>query len=357
MDDRLYQIEQQKQAALNQSNNMYQGLLNDNQNLYNEQKEYANQQEQIQNDILDKQLANQRQEIDTQRNIARQNYQAESKRARNDYTSFINPYGVQAEMQAQNGLNNSGYSETTKLGGFNTYQNRLANANKAMQDAFTQYDSDMNKAILNNDVQKAQNALNKLQMQLQYSQDFYNNKSSLSQNQLSNSQDLDNNYFNRYQTEYSNIQNEKAAEEARRQWEKEFAEQQRQYNEKLAYQREADARELAYKQEQARIAQEQWEKEYALSLANSKKKVGSSGSSKKSTKNSSLTNGSLNDSNSVAKAVMTPTLSSKDYKWYSSNFKSSMSVSDLNKAIAKGLSNGKIKESEVDRIYKAYQLK
>lgn len=348
MDDRLYKVEQQKQQALNQSNNMYQGLLNDNQALYDKQNAYANEQEVIQNNILDKQLANQRTEIERQKEIANQNFQTESKRAKNDYTAFINPYGVQAESQASRGLANSGLAETTKLGGWNTYQNRLANANKVMQDAFTQYDKDLNEAILNNDVQKAQNALNKLQMQLEYSQSYYNNKSSISQNQLSNNQNLDSDYFNRYQTEYGNIQAEKAAEEARRQWEAEFAEQQRQYNENLAYQRE-----------QSRIAQEQWQKEYELS----KKKVSSSSgrsgskSSKKSGSSYALSDGSSSKGSNTYSANMSPNLSTKEYKWYSQNFAENMTDSQLAKAIESGIKNGKLKESDVKNIYKAYGLK
>lgn len=255
-DERLSAINQQKQEAINQSNNMYEGLLTDNENLYNQQQDYANQYEQIQNDTLDKQLAFQQQEIEKQKQEAQQIKENEAKKAQNDYMSFINPYGVQAESQANSGLLNSGLSETSKLGGWNTYQNRLASANKAMQDAFAEYDSAINEARLNNDVQKAQNALNKLQMQLEFQQNYYSNKSTISQNQLSNNQALDSDYYNRYQTEYQNIQNEKAAAEAIRQWEAEMAEQQRQFNEQMAWQ-----------QEQARIAQEQWEREYALSQA------------------------------------------------------------------------------------------
>lgn len=369
MDDRLYQVEQQKQQAINQSNSMYQGLLNDNQALYDQQNKYANEQEIIQNDILDKQLANQRTEIERQKEVANQNYQTESKRARNDYTSFINPYGVNAESQASMGLANSGLSETTKLGGWNTYQNRLANANKAMQDAFTQYDKDLNDAILNNDVQKAQNALNKLQMQLQFSQDFYNNKSTISQNQLSNNQSLDNDYFNRYQTVYGNIEQEKARAEAIRQWEAEMAEQQRQYNENLAWQKE-----------QSRIQQAQWQKEYELS----KKKVASSFSSNNGSIGG-ITDTSQNNNSSTVKSsssisagigaglagllggggnssqnlstTMSPILSTKEYDWYDKNFSPTMSETELAKAIKSGLDSKKIKESDVNNIYRAYGLK
>lgn len=348
MDDRLYQVEQQKQQALNQSNSMYEGLLNDNQNLYNQNIENVNQQEQIQNEILDKQLANQRTEIEKQKEIANQNYQTEAKRAKNDYTSFINPYGVNAESQANQGLANSGLSETTKLGGWNTYQNRLASANKVMQDAFTQYDRDLNDAMLNNDVQKAQNALNKLQMQIQFSQNFYNNKSSLTQNQLSNNQSLDNDYFNRYQTIYGNIEAEKARAEAIRQWEAEMAEKQRQYNENMAWQKE-----------QQRIQQEQWAKQYALSQYQAQTaRQKAAQSQNQNTPSLDDTSDKRNIDNSQVTANMTPYFNTSAGKeWFDNNFSNSMSKNELVSTVARGISLGQISDVEADRIYDCYGLK
>lgn len=274
MDERLTNIEAQKQAQLNKNEQLYSGLLTDAQNLYNQQQNYANQYETTQNDILDKQLAYNTKLIEQQKDIAKENNRVEQNKAKNDYFSYINPYGLQAESLASQGLLNSGVSETAKLGGYNTYQNRLATANKVMQDAITQYDNDINQARLNNDVSKAQNALKKLELQLQYSENYYNKRGDILQNQFSSNQNIDNDYYNRYQTEYANIQNEKAREEAIRQWEAEMAEQQRQYNENMAYQKERD-----------RVADEQWQKEYALSQA----KVAASRSS---SGNYSLSNGS-----------------------------------------------------------------
>ena len=172
MDERLANIEKEKQAALQQSNDAYSGLFQNNQNLYNQQNAYAEQYEQTQNDALDKQLAFYEQKINQQKEVAQQNRDTEAKRAKNDYFNYVNPYGVQAESMASGGLLNSGVSETAKLGGYNTYQNRLASANKALQDAITQYDMDMNEARLNNDVQKAQNALKKFEMQVQFAESY-----------------------------------------------------------------------------------------------------------------------------------------------------------------------------------------
>ena len=261
-DERLSAINKQKQEAINQSNNMYEGLLTDNQNIYNQQLDYANQYEQTQNSALDQQLAYQEDIINQQKQEAQQIKETEERKALNDYTSFVNPYGYQAEQFASQGLANSGVSETAKLGGFNTYQNRLATANKAMQDAFTEYDNAINEARLNNDVQKAQNALTKLQMQLEYAQNYYSNKSTISQNQLSNNQALDSEYYNRYQTEYNNIQAEKEREEAIRQ-----------FNEQLALQQQ----QFKYQQQQDALAQQNWEKEYALAQEQARASYGSGG--------------------------------------------------------------------------------
>lgn len=287
-DERLSVINQQKQEAINQSNNMYEGLLTDNENIYNQQLDYANQYEQTQNETLDKQLAFQQEQIEKQKQEAQQIKETEAKKAKNDYTSFVNPYGYQAEQFASQGLANSGVSETAKLGGWNTYQNRLATANKVMQDAFTEYDTAINEARLNNDVQKAQNALTKLQMQLEYAQIYYSNKSTISQNQLSNNQALDSDYFNRYQTEYNNIQAEKEREEAIRQFNEQLALQQQQFE----YQKQQDA-----------LAQQNWEKEYALAQEQARASYGSGGyslsdggslSSNGTTVSTNYYNGSIN---------------------------------------------------------------
>ena len=257
-DERLSKIESEKQNAINQSNNFYNDLLNDNQNLYNEKINYSNNYEQTQNDMLDKQLEYQKNIIQQQKDKVQQNFKTESNKALNDYTSFINPYGYEAEAMAGNGLLNSGVSETAKLGGWNSYQNRLASANKAMQDAFTSFDNDLNQAILNNDVQKAQNALEKLQMQIDFADSFYSNKMNIGQDQLNNNQNLNSEYYDRYQDVINQINYEREQEETRKQYEEQFA-----------YQKQMDA-----------LEQSNWEREYAL--ANASKSSGGSSSNNSS---------------------------------------------------------------------------
>ena len=242
-DERLAQIEKAKLEAIENSNNTYNQMHQDNQNLLDQQTNYANEFEKTQNEALDKQLELYKQNIEQQKKTAQENYEVESRKAENDYVAYNNPYGYQAEMMASKGQLNSGISQTAQLGSYNAYQNRLATANKTMQDAFTQYDLDMNEAIVNNDVQKAQNALEKLKMILGYTQNFYDTKNTITQNQLSNSQALDQSYYGRYMDMVNQINTEK-----------ELAEKIRQYEQNLAYQKERD-----------KIADEQWQKEYNLS--------------------------------------------------------------------------------------------
>jgi hypothetical protein len=251
-DERLAKIEQAKLDAINQSNNTYDQMHQDNQNLLNQQTNYAEQYEQTQNEALDKQLDFYKQNIEQQKKNAQQNYETESRKAENDYVAYNNPYGYQAEMMASKGQLQSGISQTSQLGSYNAYQNRLATANKTMQDAFTQYDLDMNEAIINNDVQKAQNALAKLEMILGFQQNFYDSKNQIAQSQLSNNQALDESYHGRYMDMINQINAEK-----------ELAEKIRQYEQNLAYQKERD-----------KIADEQWQKEYNLAKKSASRSSG-----------------------------------------------------------------------------------
>lgn len=283
-EQRYQTLEQEKQNALANSNKTYEDLLNQNAQYSQGVKDYLNQYQQTQNDIYDKQTQFQVDLQNQNKEKAEKEYQQEAVASKNAYYDFINPYGIQAEIQAKNGLRGTGYSETTKSQAWTTQQNRTAQARASMNEAKLQFDNAIKEAYLNNDVNKANLALQILQQQQEEALRNFNYISDTKQNQLSNNQTLDSDYYNRYNTLYSQIQQEKATAEAIRQWEAEMAEQQRQYNESLALQREQMA------QEQAR-----WEKEYALSKATAYNNSRSSNYGSLTNGNSgSLTNTSTN---------------------------------------------------------------
>ena len=254
-EERYAKVENEKKAALDQSNNTYNELLNSNSQLAQQQKDYINNWQKTQNEIADKN-ANYQTELQNQnKQKAEKEFQNEAIASKNAYYDFINPYGAQAEIQAQNGLNNSGYSETTKLGAWNTQQNRTAAARTTLNNAKQQYDNAIKEIELNRDTAKSQYALEALQQQLNAALEEFNKSSELKQGLLSNNQSIDNEYNNRYNNVWNQINTEKQQAEAIRQFNENMAEQKRQAD--LDYK---------YKQQSLAQSQAQWEKEYALNL-------------------------------------------------------------------------------------------
>jgi len=292
-EERYAKIDTEKNNALNNANQMYQGLIDSNSNLAQTQKDYVNTWQNTQNEIADKNAAYQVELQNQNKEKAQKAYEKEAIASKNAYYDFINPYGANAEIQAQNGLNNTGYSETTKLGAWNTQQNRTASARSSLNDAKLQYDNAIKEIELNRDTNKSQYALEALKQQLDIALNEYNTSSQLQQAQLANQQALDSEYNDRYNTLWSQINTEKEQKEAIRQYEQNYALQKqqfqediRQFDENIKYLREKDAKEyelqikkLEEEKRQAEQAQANWEREYQLSLSKIYSSGGSGGSS------------------------------------------------------------------------------
>ena len=376
-EQRYAQLEQEKQNAYNQANKTYEDLLNQNTAYSNSVNDYLNKYQTTQNDIYDKQTQFQVDLQNQNKEKAEKEYQKEAIASKNAYYDFINPYGLQAEIQAQSGLNRTGYSETAKSQAWTTQQNRTAQARASMNEAKLQFDNAIKEAYLNNDVNKANLALQILQQQQEEMLRNFNYISDTKQNQLSTSLNLDSEYNNRYNTLYSQIQQEKAREEAIRQWEAEMAEKQRQYNESLAYQKEQD-----------RIAQQQWEKEYALSKYNTynKQSSGIDGIVLDDKNNPSSTNAIvmqdkngntiITDANGNVTVQKNPTTtisndtkvysamsspykfsSKKAQKWFGENIMGKkFTGSDLESKLTSAYNKGTITKEDVNRILKTYGI-
>ena len=227
---------------MNQYNQTYDDLLAEREELTQQQQDLVNQWQQTQNENLDKQLQYQQDLINQQKEEANKQYQDEARSAYTDYRKEIDRYGVSREQQVANGLGNTGYSESSNVNMYNTYQNRLGTAKESLSKAYLEFDNAIREAQLTNDVTKAENALTALQQNLQIALEGFNYKDTTTQNKLNWQQQINSDYYNRYQNVLNQIN-----------YENEQAEALRQYNEQMAFQRE-----------QAQLAQQQWEKEYAL---------------------------------------------------------------------------------------------
>lgn len=223
-DNRFLQVEDEKNQKLEETNKTYQDLINERNDLTNQQNDLVNQWQQTQNENLDKQLQFQQDLINQQKQEAEKSYQDEAKSAYTDYRKETDNYGVSREQQLASGLGGAGgYSESSRVSMYNTYQNRLSTARQSMDKAYLEFDNAIREAQLTNDVTKAENALQALQQKLQIALEGFNYKSEQTQNKLAMQQQINNEYYNRYQDVLNQINYENEQAEARRQWEAEYA--------------------------------------------------------------------------------------------------------------------------------------
>jgi hypothetical protein len=264
-DDRFKQVEAEKQQQIEKTESMYNGMIGQSDSYYQQQidasKDWANKQQELQNQQTDLAI----EQINQQKDQANKDYTKEQKGAYADFQKQTNAYGANAEQMAASGLSNSGYSETSRVSMYNTYQNRYAMAKDSYNRAILNYDNGIKEARLSNSAKLAEIAYQSLQTQLQLSLEGFQYKNQLLLQQAEAINKVNDTYYNRYQNVLQQINQENA-----------LAEQIRQYNEKMAFERE-----------QAKQAQSNWEKEYALT----KKSYSSSGSSSKTktTKQAQLT--------------------------------------------------------------------
>ncbi len=195
-------------------------------NLMNQQNQNLEQQKEINNQIINTGLQKTQNEIDKQKKEYDEEATKSAKALYSDYKKQSNPYGANAEQLASQGLNKSGYAESSQVNLYNSYQKNvtelITTANKLKADK----DFEMNQAYLEADIQKAQNTLAIYQQQAQLALTEYELK------------------YDREKFDYQKYRDSVADS----QWERQFAMQ----------------------QQQNAQSQSNWEREYALSLENSR---------------------------------------------------------------------------------------
>lgn len=274
-DERFKQVENQKQEQLNNINNTYNNMVNQSDQFYQNQidavNNYAELQKQNQQANTDFAI----EQINQQKAQAHKDYIKEQTGAYVDWQKQSNKYGANAEQMAAQGMQNTGFSESSQVSMYNTYQNRVASARESYNKAVLNYDNSIKEAMLANNSALAEIAYKALQSQLELSLQGFQYKNELLQTQINMQRDIDKDYYNRWQNVLSQMNTEN-----------QLKENIRQYNENMAYQKEQDRIKMEYQKERDRIADEQWQKQYNLSLAStySRSSGGSSGSSSSSYK-------------------------------------------------------------------------
>lgn len=231
---RLDPIKAEGEAAVADSNALYDGMVSNAdqhfQGLIDNAQNWANTQTQIQNEQTDFAI----EQINQQKDQAKKDYTREQSGAYTDWQKQSAQHGVNAEQMAANGLTNTGFSESSQVSMYNTYQNRVATARESYNKAVLNYDNAIKDARLQNNARLAEIAYQALQQQLELSLEGFQYKNNLLLEKSNKQLEISQMYHQRYTDMLNQINTEKSYEENQRQFNENLAENKRQHNETIA---------------------------------------------------------------------------------------------------------------------------
>lgn len=273
-DKRLTDVKSEQTQKESEINQTYDNMINNSNKFYQDQidasKEWAQKQGELQQANTDLAI----EQINQQKEQTQKDYTKEQKASYTDYQKQVNDYGVNAEKMAAAGLNNTGYSETSKVSMYNTYQSRVATAREGLNKAILQYNNSIKEAQLANNSKLAEIYSNALQQQLELSLKGFQYKNSLIEAKINQINTNNTRYDNKYQNVLAQINQE--IENRRNMYniysdtinsDRKLTESVKQFNQEMELKKQQFNEEMQYKREQAKEEQRRWEKEYALSKA------------------------------------------------------------------------------------------
>ncbi len=229
-DTRFKTVESQKSAALSENEKLYDGMISNSDKFYDKQieasKQWADAQTKLQNEQTDFAI----QKIEQEKAQAKKDYTREQSGAYQDWQKQSDQYGARAEQIADRGMQNTGYSESSQVSMYNTYQNRVATARESYTRAVQDFNNGITEARLQNNSALAEIRFKALQQQLELSLQGFQAKNQLLLDKANQKLTIENNYYNRYQDVLQQINTENALAEEIRQHNANLAEEQRQFN-------------------------------------------------------------------------------------------------------------------------------
>lgn len=311
-DPRFKEVETDKQSAMSNMEQIYNGMIDSTDKHYNdlidESKAWAEEQKKQQQAQTDFTI----EKVEQNKAQANKEYIREQSGAYVDWQKQSNEYGVNAEQMAAAGLQRTGYSESSQVSMYTTYQNRVATARESYNLAILNYDNAIKDAMLQNSAALAQIAHDALKAQLELSLEGFQYKNQLIIDKTNKQLEIDEMYYNRYQDVLAqiNYENELAIQQA--QFAAEMAMEQaqlneeiRQFNEEISRLKAKDAKEYEVEIKNLELKKSQLEEEKRQFNAQqaAKKSSGSSGSSGSSSGSKKITSGSSGSSSGGSKTI------------------------------------------------------
>ena len=222
-DERFSMVEGDKQTALSDLEQTYAGMIGETDKYYQAQidasKQWADTQSKLQQDNTNFAI----EQIEQQKAQAQKDYTKEQSGAYQDWQKQSNQYGAEAEKMAASGLAGSGFSESSQVSMYNTYQNRVATARESYNQAVLNYNNAIKDARLQNNAALAEIAYQSLQTQLELSLEGFQYKNNLILEQANKKIELENTYYNRYLDVLNQMNTENALAENVRQFDADIA--------------------------------------------------------------------------------------------------------------------------------------
>lgn len=229
-DERFQQVESDKKAALSELNKTYDGMVQESDKYYQAQVDASKQWQQTQTQLQKEQTDFAIDQIEQQKQQAQKDYTREQSGAYTDWQKQSNPYGARAEQLADQGMQSTGYAESSQVAMYTAYQNRVATARESYNRAVMNYNNSITQARLRNDAALAEIAHQALQAQLELSLQGFQYKNTLLLEKANRKTELDQMYHSRWQDVLAQMNTENALAEDIRQFNAQMAEEQRQFN-------------------------------------------------------------------------------------------------------------------------------
>ena len=245
-DERLVAVNREEETTLNNTNTMYNSMIADSDEFYKAQIDASKEWEATQTANQQAQTDFAIEQIEQQKEQAEKDYKKEQSGAYVDWQKQSNQYGANAEQMAAQGLANTGYSESSQVSMYNTYQNRVATARESYQRAVLNYDNAIKDARLQNNSVLAEIAYQAQQTQLELSLQGFQYENELIKTQANKLLEIKGMYHSQYQDVLQQINAENSLAETVRQ----FEANQEAERAALAQQKEIEAARLAEDQRQ-----------------------------------------------------------------------------------------------------------
>lgn len=229
-DDKLKSIESEKNAALSEVSQTYDGMINESDKFYQAQIDASKEWKETQSKLQQEQNDFTIEKIEQQKEQAEKDYKKEQSAAYVDWQKQSGQYGVNAEQTAAAGLQRSGYSESSQVAMYNAYQNRVSVARESFNQALLGFTNAMKDAQLQNSSALAEIAFQAYERQAELALQGFQHKNSLIIEKANKKAEVDDRYYTRYQDRVAQLYEDRAFNEQVRQFNASLAEEQRQFS-------------------------------------------------------------------------------------------------------------------------------